>query len=83
MSKSGITAAQSAPETQTGVQPKVVTTATLTDAVMLPGGRMEYHLGAGKIPGLQMWYKPLEGLFILLNGKEAIIPYGNIKIMVF
>jgi hypothetical protein len=58
---------------------QVVTAAELHAAVRFVG-KMETNLSTVKLPGVQMWWIPGEGLMVHYSGKKQLIPAAGVKV---
>jgi len=54
--------------------------ATLHQAERIPGGGTEQSLNNTKVPGLKMYYHPMQGLILENKGQWACVPLANVII---
>jgi hypothetical protein len=62
---------------------KQVSTAILHSACLFAGGRTESTLNHVKVPGIEMWWVPNEGLHFKVKSQVGIVPAANVKIVYF
>lgn len=67
-------------EISKSLKPKVVISAYLHKAAMLPSGQTESSLTQQRLPGIKMYWARSEGLIVIYKNHKSIIPAANVAI---